>query len=50
MLGEKLALAILVSVIALPYARWEYRKRGRLMLVGLLLLCCMFLMQNLVLE
>ena len=50
MLGDMLALAVLMSVVALFYARWEYRKRGRLTLVGLLLLCGMFLMQNLVLE
>lgn len=50
MLGDMLALAVLVSVVALLYARWEYRKRGRLTLVGLFLLCGMLLMQNLVLE
>ena len=48
--GDMLALAVLVSVVALLYARWEYRKRGRLTLVGLFLLCGMLLMQNLVLE
>ena len=50
MLGDMLALAVLVSVVALLYARWEYRKRGRLTLVGLFVLCGMLLMQNLVLE
>jgi protein-S-isoprenylcysteine O-methyltransferase Ste14 len=50
MLGDMLALAVLVSVVALLYAHWEYRKRGRLTLVGLFFLCGMFLMQNLVLE
>ena len=50
MLGDMLALAVLVSVVALLYARWEYRKRGRLTLVGLFLLCGMLLMQNLILE
>ena len=50
MLGDMLALAILVSVVALLYARWEYRKRGSLTLLGLLFLCGMFLQQNLVLE
>ena len=50
MLGDMLALAILVSVFALFYARWEYRKRGRLTLVGLFLLCGMLFLQNLVLE
>ena len=50
MLGDMLALAILVSVAALLFARWEYRKRGRLTLMGLFLLCGMFFLQNLVLE
>jgi len=50
MLGDMLALAILVSVVALLYARWEYRKRGRLTLTGLFLLCSMLFLQNLVLE
>jgi len=50
MLGDMLALAILVSVVALLHARWEYRKRGRLTLVGLFLLCGMLFLQNLVLE
>ena len=50
MKGDMLVLAVLVSVVALLYARWEYRKRGRLTLVGLFLLCGMLFMQNLVLE
>ena len=47
---ELLALAIMASALALPYARWEYRKRGRLSLVGLFLLCVMIFIPNLVLE
>ena len=50
MLGEMLALAILVSGVTLLYARWEYRKHGRLTLAGLFLVCGMFLVQNLTLE
>ena len=50
MRGYLLSLAVLVSIVALFYARWEYRKRGRLKLLGLFLLCGMLFMQNLVLE
>ncbi len=50
MLSYMLALAILTSAVALLYARWEYRKRGRLTLLGLFLLCAMIFMPNLVLE
>jgi uncharacterized membrane protein YcjF (UPF0283 family) len=45
-----LALAVSVSTVALLYARWEYRERGRLTLVGLALLCAMLFVPNLVLE
>jgi len=45
-----LALAILTSVCALLYARWEYRKRGKLTLLGLFLLCAMLFAPNLLLE
>ena len=45
-----LALAVSVSTVALLYARWEYRERGRLTLVGLALLCAMLFIPNLVLE
>jgi len=37
-------------MVALIYARWEYRKRGKLTLIGLLLLSAMLFMPNLVLE
>jgi len=39
-----------VTAGALLYARWEYRKSGNLSLLGLLLLCAMLFMPNLVLE
>lgn len=45
-----LALAVSVSAVALFYARWEYRRRGRLTLLGLALLCTMLFVPNLVLE
>jgi len=45
-----LALSILVSAVALLYARWEYRRRDKLTLVGLLLLCAMLFVPNLILE
>ena len=50
MLSYLLALTIPTSAVALLYARWEYRKRGRLTLAGLFLLCVMIFMPNLVLE
>lgn len=50
MLAYLLALTVPVSIIALLYARWEYRKRGKLTLFGLFLLCVMFFMPNLMLE
>jgi protein-S-isoprenylcysteine O-methyltransferase Ste14 len=45
-----LALAVSVSVVALLYARWEYRERGRLTFVGLALLCVMLFVPNLALD
>ncbi len=45
-----LAISVPVAAVALLYARWEYRERGRLTLVGLALLCAMLFMPNLVLE
>lgn len=45
-----LALTVPVSVVALLYARWEYRKRGRLTLLGLFLLCAMLFVPNLVIH
>lgn len=45
-----LALTIPVTTAALLYARWAYRKRGKLTLWGLALLCAMLFVPNLVLE
>ncbi len=50
MLPILLALTVPVTGLALLYARWEYRKRSRLSLWGLLLLCAMLFVPNLVLE
>lgn len=50
MLTFLLALAVLVAAVALLYARWEYRKRGRLTILGLALLCAMLFVPNLILE
>lgn len=50
MLVRLFALAIIVAIIALLYARWEYRTRGKLTLVGLLLICMMLFVPNLMLE
>lgn len=50
MLVKLLFLSIPVSVIALLYARWEYRKRGKLTLFGLLLLCLMLFVPNLAIH
>lgn len=49
-LAYLLALTIPTSALALLYARWEYRKRGRLTFVGLFLLCAMLFVPNLVLH
>jgi len=45
-----LLLAVSVSIVALVYARWEYRQRGKLTLIGLLLLCAMFFVPNVMLH
>ena len=50
MLAFLLALTVPVTAVALLYARWEYRKRGKLTLLGLLLLSAMLFVPNLVLE
>lgn len=50
MLTYLLALTVPVTAVALIYARWEYRKYGKLTLFGLLLLCAMLFVPNLVLE
>ena len=50
MLFALLALAVLISAVALVYARWEYRRRGKLTIVGLALLCLMLFAPNLVLD
>jgi len=50
MLVVLLALAVPVSTVALLYARWEYRKRGKLTALGTALLCAMLITPNLVLE
>ncbi|MEW5871002.1 MAG: isoprenylcysteine carboxylmethyltransferase family protein [Chloroflexota bacterium] len=45
-----LALTVPVTTVALLYARWEYRQRGRLAGLGLALICAMFFVPNLILE
>jgi protein-S-isoprenylcysteine O-methyltransferase Ste14 len=50
MLAFLLVLTVPVSAVALLYARWEYRRRGKLSLVGLTLLCAMIFIPNLVLD
>jgi len=45
-----LALTVPVTAVALIYARWEYRKLGKLSLLGLFLLCAIIFVPNLVLE
>jgi len=49
-LAYVLALTVPVTMVALIYARWEYRKYGKLTLMGLLLLCAMLFVPNLILE
>lgn len=49
-IGYLLALTIPVSAVALIFARWEYRKRGHLTLLGLFLLCAMLFVPNLVIH
>ncbi len=50
MLGFLLALTVPVTAIALLYARWEYRRFGKLSLLGMLLLCAMIFVPNLILH
>ena len=50
MLTYLFLLTVPVTAVALLYARWEYRKRGRLTFFGVLLLCAMFFVPNLILE
>jgi len=50
MLAFLLALTVPVTSVALLYARWEYRKRGKLTVLGLALLCAMLFVPNLILE
>lgn len=50
MLMHLVALTVLTSAVALQYARWEYRRRGKLTFVGLTLLCAMLFVPNLVLH
>lgn len=50
MLTCLLELTLPVALVALLYARWEYRSRGRLSLLGLFLLCAMLFVPNLVLH
>jgi protein-S-isoprenylcysteine O-methyltransferase Ste14 len=45
-----LILTVPVTAIALLYARWEYRKCGKLTLLGLFLICAMLFVPNLILE
>jgi len=45
-----LLLTVPVTTVALLYARWEYRKRDKLTIFGLFLLCVMIFVPNLVLE
>ena len=50
MLVLLLALTVPMTTVALLYARWEYRKRGKLTVLGLVLLCVMLFVPNLILE
>ena len=50
MLGFLLASTVPVTAIALLYARWEYRRFGKLTLLGVLLLCAMIFVPNLILH
>jgi protein-S-isoprenylcysteine O-methyltransferase Ste14 len=45
-----LVWAIALTAIALSYARWEYRRRGKLSMFGLVLLCAMIFMPNLMMH
>jgi len=50
MIENLLILSIPVSIVAILYARWEYGRRGKLSLLGLLLLCAMLFVPNLTLH
>ena len=50
MLGKLLVISLATSAIALLYARWEYARRGKLSLLGLLLLCAMLFFPNLMVH
>ena len=50
MLPYFLALSLVITPVALLYARYEYRRRGKLSAVGLSLLLAMFLASNLILD
>lgn len=50
MLLRLLFLSLTVSAVALVFARWEYRQRGKLSLIGLFLLCAMLLVPNVLLH
>ena len=50
MLGYLLALTVPLTAFALLYARWEYRRKGKLTLLGVFLLCAMILLPNLILH
>lgn len=50
MLIYLLLLALAITPVALLFARFEYRRRGNLGALGLLLLVAMFLAPNLILE
>ena len=50
MLPYLLAMSVPAAVIALLVARWEYRRHGKLTAIGVLLLCTMLIIPNLVLE
>ncbi len=47
-LAALLGIAVLVAGLALTYTRWEYRKHGKLTLIGLTSLCAMLFVPNLV--
>ena len=50
MLEFLLILSVPMTTVALLYARWEYRKRGKLTVLGLALICAMLFVPNLILE
>lgn len=50
MLFFLLTLTFPIAAVALFYARWEYRKRSKLTLIGTLLLCAMLIVPNIILE